>query len=67
MATAVQMPERNELRGAIEMMRRNMPELIEYARLQAEIRKSYYDSLLEAGFTAEQAVELCKAPILSNT
>lgn len=57
----IELQARNDMRAAVEQMKRHLPELIEYAKLQAKIRKAHYDALLAEGFTAEQAIELCKA------
>lgn len=57
----IDFPSRSEVRGAVEAMKREMADLIEYTRLLAEIRKEYFDSLVENGFSEGQAVELCKS------
>lgn len=49
-----------DLYDSIEYMRANIHAIEEANRMQAQIRKSIYDSHIEAGFTPEQALEICK-------
>lgn len=56
----VALPERNEMRAAVEEMRRNIQEIIDYSKLMAKVRKAHFDSLMEAGFTEDQAIKLCE-------
>jgi hypothetical protein len=50
----------NPLQGDIESFRRKIPVLIEYAQLQAKLRRASYLAHVEAGFTEVQALDLCK-------
>lgn len=50
----------DEFKAAVETLRRNMPSLIEYNKLMAEIRRAAYLSYIDHGFTPEQALELVK-------
>lgn len=52
-----------ELEIALEQMKVHMPLMIEYEQLKAQQLRAKYDALIEAGFTLEQALELCKAPL----
>lgn len=45
---------------ALEQARHNLPEFIDACTLIAQINKSYYDSLVNAGFTKKEAIELVK-------
>jgi hypothetical protein len=57
----VNLPERNDMRAAIEMLKRHLPEWMEYTQLQAKVRKAHFEALLAEGFNEQQALELCKA------
>lgn len=56
----VDMPERNEMVSALEGLKRNISTIIEYQEILAKLKKAKFDSLVEAGFTEEQAIELCR-------
>lgn len=53
----------DEFRAAIEGMKRNLDNFVEHAKLTAAIKRAYFDALVKEGFTAEQALELAKAPV----
>ena len=50
----------DELRQALETHRRNLPLLIEYEQLQAQVTRKKFLALIDEGFTANEALELCK-------
>lgn len=50
----------NVLKGEVERMKRELPELIAYQQLRAQLTKAHFDALVSQGFSAEQALELCK-------
>ena len=52
--------EKDDVRAALEMLRRNTEALIEYSQLKAKIRRQSFLAHIEQGFTEEQALELCK-------
>lgn len=52
--------EPNKLAGAVEELKRNLEHLLEYQEISAKIKYKQYQSLVEAGFTAEQALFLCR-------
>lgn len=55
------LPEVNdEMRAALEKMRRDMPILVEYMQIIAEMKMAKYKALVAQGFTSDQALELCK-------
>lgn len=49
----------NHLEQCNVEMKKNLPYLIEYAKLLAEMRKASYDAHMEQGFSEEQAMKLC--------
>lgn len=53
--------KKDEMAAAIEMLKRQLPLILEHTRLIAEIRKASYDAHLAQGFTEPQALELCKS------
>ena len=48
------------LQASLDEMRRNLPIMMEYQALLAEMRKASFDAHVDHGFTPEQALELCK-------
>ena len=58
--TIVTFGDRDALKGDIDSFRRKVPALIEYAALQAKVRRASYLAHLAEGFTEAQALELCK-------
>jgi len=55
-------PDKNELREALEGMKRQREEMSEYIVLTAKMRMESFIALQAEGFTDEQALELCKNP-----
>lgn len=53
--------DKDEMVAACEAMKRQLPVMIEYAATIAKLRKAYFDAHLAEGFSAEQALELCKS------
>ena len=47
---------------ALEQLKIHMPLMVEYEQLRAQQLRAKYDALTDAGFTPEQALELCKVP-----
>ena len=52
-------PRGKTLSDARAHVRSQMPEIIESFAITAEIRKASYDAHIKAGFTPDQALELC--------
>lgn len=48
----------DEFAAGLELLKRQIPQIIELGRLRAQIRKGYYDSCIAQGFTPEQALTL---------
>ena len=44
---------------ALKKLRDYMPLLLEHIQIQARLIKAKYDELVKAGFTPEQALQLC--------
>ena len=55
--------DQNEMKAAIAVMKRDLPEVIEHAKLVAQIKRAAYLEYVEQGFTEEQAIELIKESI----
>jgi len=53
---------KNPDKEAMEKLRRALPQLIELEIIRAKVAKAKYDALINEGFTAEQALEMCKQP-----
>ncbi len=54
---------KNDMRAAIEGLRRMLPDMLQHAELIAQVKRSYYQALVKEGFTPEQALELTKHSI----
>lgn len=52
-----------EMRAALDMLHENLEIMMEYEHLQAKLTRAKYDAMIEQGFTAEQALELCKKTV----
>lgn len=50
----------DELRAAMEQLRRSLPIMAEMAVEVAKIRRVMFDAYVAEGFTEEQSLELCK-------
>ncbi len=54
-------PEKiSEFTKAVLSLRSELGPMVEYQQLLAQLRKSSYDAHIEQGFTAVEALELCK-------
>ncbi len=56
----VDLPEANKNKAMTEEFRRDLPDLMERASLVAKMRRAYFIAYVEAGFTEEQALQLCR-------
>lgn len=52
--------EENELAANLSKARREIDQLLDMARLVAQLRYESYRAHIDAGFTPDQALELCK-------
>ena len=50
----------NKALEGLETLKESLPMAQEYMKLNAILTKSKYDTLIDQGFTKEQALELCK-------
>lgn len=50
----------NEVRAALEEMKRGMDDQIKIIKLLAELRRAKYQAHIDQGFSEDQALELCK-------
>lgn len=53
----------NEQEKASKQLKRDLPFILENMGMLAEIKKAAYEANIEAGFTPEQSLELCKSVI----
>ena len=56
--------EPDEMRIAMDSLKRNLAEFKEFQSIIAEIRMASYNAHIAQGFTPEQALELCKVATL---
>lgn len=60
----VELPSKySEMAAATAELRKQLPAMIEYTKIIAEIKWSAYQNLIENGFTEDQALELSKEPL----
>lgn len=52
--------EVDEMIASLEKMKRLLPHIVEYNKIDAKIRRAKFLALLEEGFEPQQALELCK-------
>lgn len=52
--------EVDEMIASLEKMKRLLPHIIEYNKLDSKIRREKFLALLDEGFDPQQALELCK-------
>ena len=57
---SVDFGKKDDIQGALESLKRNIKNMIEYACLMAKIRRQSYLAHVDQGFTEDQALELCK-------
>ncbi len=56
--TLVPPEKQSDLRAAVETFKRNFDDLVEWHTWQAKLLKSRHASLIAAGFTEQQAMEI---------
>lgn len=54
----------HKLRASMEHIARNIELFCKAAEASAEIRRASYNAALKQGFTKDEALELCKRPIM---
>lgn len=60
------MPEnKNELRASVERMKRHKPDMVELIGLVAALKFEAYTKFMAAGFSEQQALELCKVSVIT--
>lgn len=55
----------NEFKAGIEQLKRNQPEFIEMIGIVAGLKFQAFSQYVAAGFTPEQALELCKGSVIT--
>jgi hypothetical protein len=58
------MNKQAEFIEALRNLQQQMPLMLECVEQQAQMTKAKYDALIRAGFSKEEALELCKGKIL---
>jgi Tfp pilus assembly protein PilO len=53
--------KQDDIKGAVEALRRNLPVVIEHYQLVAEVNRAIYLAYVQQGFTEEQSLDLVKA------
>lgn len=53
-------PTPNEFRAAIENVKRNMSDHLEFIQLDAQLRRAKYDAYIKVGFKPEEALLLVR-------
>lgn len=51
----------SKLRESLADMREQMPALLEYVVMTAQLTRARYNALRKEGFTEKQAIELCRS------
>lgn len=64
MISEVKPVDKDELRATMELMKRSLPVYIDYTLVVAQIRRASFDAHIAQKFSPEQALELCKRPML---
>lgn len=52
--------DKNEKKALLEQIIRELPDILAFSRIKAEMCRSDYCAYLDQGFTEEQALELCR-------
>ena len=60
MVEPVDFVPKDEISGALDSLKRNLDSVIELNAIKAQIRWANYKCLIDAGFSEEQALGLCK-------
>lgn len=55
----------NEFKAGIEQLKRNEPDLVEMIGIVAGLKFQAFSRYVSAGFTPEQALELCKGSVIT--
>lgn len=59
------LPEsKDDAKAAIDQLKRNLPAILENAKIVAEIKRANYLAYIEQGFSEHQALELIKVPTM---
>lgn len=56
----VELPETDKFKANLEKLKRHQESIAEFHIMMAKVQKAAYDAKIDAGFTPEQALELCK-------
>lgn len=61
--TALPTPDKDKLRASLDALHREMPAMIELARVMGQLRFEQYRAYTSAGFSREEALQLVVAAV----
>jgi len=59
--TPIDLGLKDDLKGALESLKRDLDTFTEYSAMVAKIRRASYNAHIKEGFTEEQALVLCRS------
>ncbi len=58
--TDIDIGPNDDLVGALEALKRQLPDLLQYMPFIAKLKKAQFDAYIEEGFTPDQALKLIR-------
>ncbi len=62
--TLITSKQKDDFMTSVAVLKRDLPALIEHAKLVAKLRKESYDAHIANGFTKDQALKLCSSLLI---